>query len=88
MRRRARIAVAAAGRRSNLKVGGRSVGPCARCAHKALRYSHHTEEPVPPVILSEAKNLNACQREMLRLRLSMTAATQREMLRLPLRYGY
>jgi len=24
------------------------------------------------VILSEAKNLNACQREMLRLRLSMT----------------
>ena len=25
-----------------------------------------------PVILSEAKNLNACQREMLRLRLSMT----------------
>ncbi len=27
----------------------------------------------PFVILSEAKNLNACQREMLRQRLSMTA---------------
>jgi len=41
------------------------------CPFAALKASTTKKLPYP-VILSEAKNLNACQREMLRLRLSMT----------------
>jgi hypothetical protein len=38
-----------------------------RCPFAALRASATKKLPCP-VILSEVKNLNACQREMLRLR--------------------